>query len=82
MCSPPWITLRPSLMATLSEAVQFRTQALPVLGAFAGAWGEMQSGFDLDEMQPAKDVCAINPRPVLLIYGQKMRSCRRTAPGR
>jgi dipeptidyl aminopeptidase/acylaminoacyl peptidase len=54
---------------TLREEVRFFFRAIPLVGPIATLWSQLETGSDLDAARPVDEICAISPRPLLLIYG-------------
>ena len=56
--------------ANLAQEIRYRSRAFGPLSQIPALRAIRQSGVDVDGVSPAEDLCAISPRPVLLIYGE------------
>lgn len=55
--------------AVFGDTARSRFGGLPLAGPMTTWWGEVITGIDADAIRPVDALCAISPRPVLLIYG-------------
>jgi dipeptidyl aminopeptidase/acylaminoacyl peptidase len=55
---------------TLVEEIRYRSRAFGPLSQIPTLRAVRQSGVDVDHVRPIDNLCAISPRPVLLIYGE------------
>lgn len=55
---------------TLVEEIRYRSRAFGPLSQIPSLRAVRRSGVDVDGVRPIDDLCAISPRPVLLIYGE------------
>ena len=54
---------------TLAGEIQYRARAFRFLSQWSALQAIQKAGVDVEAVQPVKDICAISPRPVLLVYG-------------
>jgi len=55
---------------TLAGEISYRTRALGPLSQIPSLRALRRSVVDVDDVEPIDDLCAISPRPLLLIYGE------------
>ena len=55
---------------TLVEEIHYRSRYFGPLSQIPSLRAVRRSGVDVDGVRPIDDLCAISPRPVLLIYGE------------
>ncbi|MBN1311149.1 MAG: alpha/beta fold hydrolase [Anaerolineae bacterium] len=55
--------------AVFGDTARERLKWLPLVGQVGILWGKLTTGVDPDAVRPVDAICAISPRPVLLIYG-------------
>lgn len=56
---------------TLKEEIRYRTRFFGPLSQIPAVTAVRRAGVDIDGVRPIDDLCAINPRPLLLIYGDR-----------
>jgi fermentation-respiration switch protein FrsA (DUF1100 family) len=56
---------------TVEDVTRHRLGGLSVLLPLVIAIGENETGGDVDVVRPIDEICAISPRPILLIYGSE-----------
>lgn len=59
--------------ATFRDTLRWWARPLPLVGELAPVQARRLKGVDVDESRPVDVICAISPRPVLLIYGTEER---------
>jgi dipeptidyl aminopeptidase/acylaminoacyl peptidase len=59
--------------ATFRDTLRWWARPLPLVGELAPMQARRLKGVDVDESRPVDVMCAISPRPVLLIYGTEER---------
>jgi dipeptidyl aminopeptidase/acylaminoacyl peptidase len=57
--------------ASLDATIRYRSRYLGPLTQWPSLWAVRRAGVDVDDVTPVADLCAISPRPVLLIYGER-----------
>jgi dipeptidyl aminopeptidase/acylaminoacyl peptidase len=55
---------------TLTEEIRYRSRAFGPLSQIPTLQVMRRAGVDVDGVRPIDDLCAISPRPLLLIYGE------------
>jgi dipeptidyl aminopeptidase/acylaminoacyl peptidase len=55
----------------LESTLEYRTRLLGPISQLPSLWAIRERGVDVDDVRPVDDICAISPRPVLLIYGDQ-----------
>jgi dipeptidyl aminopeptidase/acylaminoacyl peptidase len=59
--------------ARFSEVIDDKARLLGPLTQWPSRWAVKHAGVEIDDMEPVDDLCAISPRPILLIYGSRDR---------
>jgi pimeloyl-ACP methyl ester carboxylesterase len=54
----------------LAEEIRYRSRVFGPLSQIPSLWKVRRLGVDVDGVRPVDGLCAISPRPLLLIYGE------------
>jgi dipeptidyl aminopeptidase/acylaminoacyl peptidase len=59
-----------SAYPTLEDEIRYRSRAFGVLSQWPALWEIYRAGVNVADIRPSDNLCAVNPRSLLLIYGE------------
>ncbi len=59
-----------SAYPTLEDEIAYRSRAFGILSQWPAFWVMYQAGVNVSGVRPSDNLCAINPRSLLMIYGE------------